>query len=74
MSLRLQGELDRGALARALDRIVARHEALRTTFPAVDGEPVQHIAPVEESGFRLVEHDLRAAPDAEDAAAPPGVG
>jgi amino acid adenylation domain-containing protein len=66
MPLRLRGELDRGALVRALDRIVARHEALRTTFPTVDGEPVQHIAPVEESGFRLVEHDLRASADAED--------
>jgi amino acid adenylation domain-containing protein len=65
--LRLRGELDRGALERAIDRIIARHEALRTTFPTVDGEPVQRIAPVEESGFRLVEDDLRAAPDAEDA-------
>ena len=67
MRLRLRGALDRGALVRALDRIVARHEALRTTFPTVDGEPVQRIAPVGESGFRLVEHDLHAAPDAEDA-------
>ncbi|HST62734.1 MAG TPA: amino acid adenylation domain-containing protein, partial [Longimicrobium sp.] len=65
--LRLRGELDRGALVRSLDRIVARHEALRTTFPAVDGEPVQHIAPAGESAFRLVEHDLRASADAEDA-------
>ncbi|HET7233884.1 MAG TPA: amino acid adenylation domain-containing protein, partial [Longimicrobium sp.] len=65
MSLRLRGALGRGALKRALDRIVARHEALRTTFPAVDGEPVQRIAPVEESGFRLVEHDLHASADAE---------
>ncbi|HST62208.1 MAG TPA: amino acid adenylation domain-containing protein, partial [Longimicrobium sp.] len=37
--LRLRGELDRPALLRALDRIVARHEALRTTFRTVDGEP-----------------------------------
>src|SRR5688500_2431017 len=66
MRLRLRGELERGALARSLDRIVARHEALRTSFHAVDGEPVQRIAPVEESAFRLVEHDLHAAPDAED--------
>ncbi|HEX2190549.1 MAG TPA: amino acid adenylation domain-containing protein, partial [Longimicrobiaceae bacterium] len=66
MRLRLRGDLDRGALVRSLDRIVARHEALRTSFTTVDGEPVQHIAPVEESGFRLVEHDLHAAPDAED--------
>ncbi|HYR06896.1 MAG TPA: amino acid adenylation domain-containing protein, partial [Longimicrobium sp.] len=66
MNLRLRGELDRGALVRSLDRIVARHEVLRTTFPTVDGEPVQRIAPVEESGFRLVEHDLRASADAAD--------
>jgi amino acid adenylation domain-containing protein len=64
--LRLRGELDRGALLRSLDRIVARHEALRTAFPTVDGGPVQRIAAVEESAFRLVEHDLRAAADAED--------
>ncbi|HEX6373134.1 MAG TPA: non-ribosomal peptide synthase/polyketide synthase, partial [Longimicrobium sp.] len=65
--LRLKGALDRGALVRALDRIVARHEALRTTFPAVDGEPIQHVTPAEASAFRLVEHDLHASPDAEDA-------
>ncbi|HVH11465.1 MAG TPA: condensation domain-containing protein, partial [Longimicrobium sp.] len=65
--LRLQGALDRDALVRALDRIVARHEALRTTFPAVDGEPVQRIASIEQSAFSLVEHDLRASADAEDA-------
>ncbi|HEV3050687.1 MAG TPA: condensation domain-containing protein, partial [Longimicrobium sp.] len=66
MRLRLRGTLDRGALVRSLDRIVARHEALRTSFPTVDREPVQHIAPVQESGLRLVEHDLGALPDAEN--------
>ena len=65
--LRLRGALDRDALVRALDRIVARHEALRTAFPAVDGEPAQHIASAEASAFRLVEHDLQASPEAEDA-------
>ncbi|HYR11928.1 MAG TPA: condensation domain-containing protein, partial [Longimicrobium sp.] len=59
VSPRLRGELDRAALRRALDRIVARHEALRTVFAEVDGEPVQRIAPAEESPFHLAEHDLR---------------
>ncbi len=62
--LRLRGELDRDALVRALDRIVARHEALRTTFATVDGEAVQRIAPAEESPLELAEHDLRGYPEA----------
>ncbi|HYW08913.1 MAG TPA: amino acid adenylation domain-containing protein, partial [Longimicrobium sp.] len=56
--LRLRGELDRDALGRALDRLVARHESLRTTLVVVDGEPEQRIAPARGSGFHLVEHDL----------------
>ncbi len=63
MRLRLRGELDREALVRALDQIVARHEALRTTFRTLDGEPVQRIA-AEESRFHLVDHDLSSHPGA----------
>jgi hypothetical protein len=63
--LRMGGELDRRALVRALDRIVARHEALRTTFAVVDGEPEQRIAPAAESAFRLIEHDLAGHAHAE---------
>src|SRR5262249_37524713 len=62
-AVRLHGDLDRAALGKALDRIVERHEALRTIFVSVDGEPVQRIIGVEGSRFDLVEHDLRERSD-----------
>ena len=43
--LRLKGALEVAALERSLNEIVHRHEALRTTFSMVGGEPVQAIAP-----------------------------
>jgi amino acid adenylation domain-containing protein len=43
--VRLRGRLDRGALARALTEIVRRHEALRTGFVVVGGEPRQVVRP-----------------------------
>jgi amino acid adenylation domain-containing protein len=45
VALRLSGLLDPAVLARSLNEIARRHEALRTTFAAVDGRPVQMIAP-----------------------------
>ncbi|HEY6208644.1 MAG TPA: amino acid adenylation domain-containing protein, partial [Gemmatimonadales bacterium] len=66
-ALHLRGRLDRAALRRALDRILTRHEALRTTFALIDGEPVQRIAPAEDSRFLMLEHDLSQDPDPEEA-------
>src|SRR5262249_10017871 len=43
VAVRLRGALKVKALERALSEIVRRHEALRTRFPAVDGEPAQVI-------------------------------
>ncbi|MDQ7758657.1 amino acid adenylation domain-containing protein [Xanthomonas sontii] len=61
-AMRLTGKLDRASLRKALDRVVARHEILRTRFELADGEPTQIIAPAD-SGFTLFEHDLRALPE-----------
>ncbi|HEX6039474.1 amino acid adenylation domain-containing protein, partial [Longimicrobium sp.] len=64
-AVRLRGALDRAALVAALDGLVARHEALRTTFAEVDGVPAQRIAPARASRFALVEHDLAGRDDAD---------
>ncbi|HYO16003.1 MAG TPA: amino acid adenylation domain-containing protein, partial [Thermoanaerobaculia bacterium] len=45
VALALRGPLDTAALAAALDEMVRRHEALRTTFASEEGRVVQVIAP-----------------------------
>lgn len=62
---RLKGDLDGAALRKALDRIVARHEILRTTFVVKDGAPVQRISCAGSNALPLIEDDLRGRPDAE---------
>jgi amino acid adenylation domain-containing protein len=66
-AVRLTGALDRAALERALGEIVRRHEALRTVFAAVDGLPVQVIAPF--GGFALPVEDLSGLGEADREAA-----
>ncbi len=43
-ALRFSGALDIAALAGTLGEIRRRHEVLRTTFPIVEGRPVQRVA------------------------------
>ncbi|KOT91084.1 hypothetical protein ADK86_24310 [Streptomyces sp. NRRL F-5755] len=47
----LHGALDEPALARAVDQLVARHDALRTVFRMHQGEVWQHIRPANSSGL-----------------------
>ena len=42
-ALRLRGRLNREALQKTLDSVIARHEALRTTFSSFEGKPAQVI-------------------------------
>jgi aspartate racemase len=43
--IRLTGELNVKALEQSLNEIIRANESLRTTFPVIDGEPIQVIAP-----------------------------
>jgi len=45
-TLRLRGPLDVDALEWSFGELVQRHEVLRTTFPEVDGDPVQVVASI----------------------------
>jgi amino acid adenylation domain-containing protein len=57
-AVRIHGELDPAALLGALQTLVDRHPALRTTFVAVAGEPLQRVAA---SGWmEVATHDAAA--------------
>jgi len=66
-AVHLRGALQVEALRQALDAIVARHEALRTTFAAVDGVPLQRIGAPRAVDMTVI--DLTAGPAAERSAA-----
>ncbi|HEX2202459.1 MAG TPA: amino acid adenylation domain-containing protein [Longimicrobium sp.] len=60
---RLVGPLDVDALRRAVEALVRRHETLRTSFPEVDGVPVQRVAPA--GPVDVPVHDLSHLPEEE---------
>jgi non-ribosomal peptide synthetase component F/SAM-dependent methyltransferase/acyl carrier protein len=64
---RLRGPLDVVVLHRALNEIVVRHEALRTTFPVIDETPMQVIGAPAPVPIEFV--DLTNEPDPPAAAA-----
>src|SRR4028119_1443147 len=66
-AVRLSGSLNLAALEQTFNEIVRRHEALRTTFVMVEGQPIQVIAPVETRNFASLHavRDLRELPESE---------
>ncbi|MEU6578108.1 amino acid adenylation domain-containing protein [Streptomyces sp. NPDC046805] len=63
VGLRLRGKLDAAALTDAVNALVERHETLRTTFPAEQGEPTVRVHPAAEGCVPLI--DLSGLPRAE---------
>jgi amino acid adenylation domain-containing protein len=59
-ALRLEGDLDLAVFERSLNEVVRRHETLRTSFTAIDGQPVQVVAP--KKIFRVSFTDLSSMP------------
>jgi amino acid adenylation domain-containing protein len=66
-ALRLQFAVDAEALESAVNAVVERHEALRTSFPTHDGQPYQAIAPALHIPLRTLDlrHLREAAREAE---------
>ncbi|MET8927084.1 amino acid adenylation domain-containing protein [Streptomyces sp. NPDC004623] len=60
LALRIRGDLDDKALTGAFAAVLARHEVLRTRYPAVDGEPVAVVELTAEAP--LSRRDLRHLP------------
>ncbi|MFB7722125.1 non-ribosomal peptide synthase/polyketide synthase [Nocardia sp. NPDC056100] len=60
-AIRLSGDLDREALAAALDDVIERHETLRTIYPATDGIGRQQVLPRTEAAVGLRTEDVAAA-------------
>jgi amino acid adenylation domain-containing protein len=62
-AVRLTGSLNLAALKQTFNKIVLRHEALRTTFVMLEGRLVQAIAPTLTISLPVI--DLRELPEAE---------
>ncbi|MCA1579632.1 MAG: amino acid adenylation domain-containing protein, partial [Acidobacteria bacterium] len=62
-AVRLTGKLNLAVTERTFAEVVRRHEALRTTFVAQDGQPVQVVQ--EAAGFAIPVTDLSEVPESE---------
>ena len=61
LAFRLAGSVDRMRLRAAVERVIDRHEAVRTVFRAVDGVPRQVV--LDQWSFDLPEADLSSLPE-----------
>ena len=68
LSRRIEGALDVEALRASLDEILRRHEALRTRFVSVGGEPMQVIDPPSPFDFEKIDLSHLSVPARENRA------
>ncbi len=61
----IEGDLNTDAFKKAFNKVIERHEILRTVFTDIDGEPKQIILPPDTAGFEIEENDFRDRRDAE---------
>ncbi len=61
LAVRLTGELNADALGAAIDDLVARHEVLRTVYPATGGTPEQRILSASEAAGLLAHQKAESA-------------
>lgn len=69
IALRMTGRLNVEALKQSFNEIMSRHEVLRTSFTAVDGQPEQVIAAKLEMPFTLLDLSQMQTDEAESQAA-----
>jgi len=62
-ALRMKGPLNVGALEYALNKIIERHEVLRTTYQEVDGHPMQFVSSSAQVNLNII--DLSKMPPSE---------
>ncbi len=68
LAMVFDGDLDKSALKKAFNHLIARHEILRTVFKEDrQGNPRQQIITTKAFNFKLKETDLRKLPDNEAA-------
>jgi amino acid adenylation domain-containing protein len=65
VAVRLVGSLDVEALKQSLEEIMKRHEALRTSFVSVDGQPITAIAPSVALCFPIIDLSKFSPPERE---------
>jgi len=57
--LKMRGEIDSDKIAAAIQKIIDRHEILRTEFLLVDGEPMQRIRSKVKADFQYIQNETR---------------